>query len=60
MKTEQEVKQEIKNCETTIDNYSRAYENGKVPNEIFKQVKEEYKAIILTLKWVLGENDRYD
>lgn len=60
MKTENEIRDEIKACETTIKNFSNAYKNGIVDKKLYIFKKEECNNMILALKWVLGENDRYD
>ena len=60
MKTENEIRDEIKACEATIKNFKNAYKNGLVHKKIYISKKEECVNMILALKWVLGENDRYD
>ena len=60
MKTEQEILDEIKANERTIENYQQAYSDNKIPFEVLKTEHISTTATIQTLKWVLGENDRYD
>ena len=60
MKSEKEIREEIKATEKTIENYRNAYKRGDIS---FKNLREQLidtGATIQTLRWVLGENDRYD
>ena len=60
MKSEQEIKEEIKAIEKTIANYREDYKNGEFPKERLRYVLLENQSMILALKWVLGENGRRD
>lgn len=60
MKTEEEIREEIKALEKTIDNYREAKEKGKIDMEAFRHAYTENSSMIAALHWVLGENDRFD
>lgn len=60
MKIEKEILDEIEATKRTIDNYKNAYKNGKITKEILKTQITDCSATIDALRWVLGENDRYD
>jgi hypothetical protein len=60
MKTEQEIKEEIKAMERTINNHRNAYHERVIPKETYRYALNENNHMILALKWVLGENDRWD
>ncbi|WP_242858871.1 hypothetical protein [Clostridium botulinum] len=60
IKTEKEIREEIECCKKTIDNYKKAYKEKKIPKDVLKSTLLECENSILALKWVLGENDRYD
>lgn len=60
MKTEQEIRDEIGAAERTIENYRNAVKKGSFPKESLQLVITENQSIIAALRWVLGENDRYD
>lgn len=60
MKTETEIREEIKATKKTIDNYRKAYNKSKIPKEVFTSQSIDCSATIDALRWVLGENDRYD
>lgn len=60
MKNENEIKDEIKAINKTMVIYRKAYKNEKIPKDVFKQQLADCMATLDTLKWVLGENDRYD
>lgn len=60
MKTEEEVKEEIEATKRTADNHSKAYKDGIITKECLKIYIIDCKATIDALRWVLGENDRYD
>lgn len=60
MKTEKEVREEIEACKKTIQNYRNAYKQSKIPKEVLKSELIQNESMIAALRWVLGENDRYD
>ena len=60
MKTEKEIRDEIKACEKTKENYRIAYKNGKIPKDVYKSEAIQCESMASALLWVLGENDRYD
>lgn len=60
MKSEKEIREEIENTKKTIMNYKKAYEEGRIEKESFRYFMTDCNATIDCLKWVLGENDRYD
>lgn len=60
MKTEKEIREEIKATIRTEEIYKKAYELKKIPKDVFINQIETMNATINALKWVLGENDRYD
>lgn len=60
MKSEQDIKEEIEATVKTLSNYHEAYHNRKIPFDVMSEKANECHAIIGALKWVLGENDRYD
>lgn len=60
MKTEKEIREEIEATKRTKDNYRKAYNEKKIPKDVFLSQLVDLNATIDTLKWVLGENDRYD
>jgi hypothetical protein len=60
IKTEEEIRAEIEATKRTMENYRNAHKNGQIPMEVLsKQIVDCY-ATIDALRWVLGENDRYD
>lgn len=60
MKTEKEIRDEIIATENTIKNYRKAFKDGKINKKVLKAQIADCTATIDTLKWVLGENERYD
>lgn len=60
MKTEQEIKNEIIATKNTIKNYRKAFKHGEISKEILKAQTLDCEITIITLEWVLGENERYD
>lgn len=60
LKTEREIRDEIEATNKTIKNYRQEFKNGKIDKEILKTQIADCTATIDALKWVLGENDRYD
>lgn len=60
MKKESEIRDEIEATKKTIENYKVAYKNGKITEDILENQLTDCSATIDTLKWVLGENDRYN
>lgn len=60
MKTEKEIREEIEASQRTIGNYRKAYKDGKIPKESLEHALIDNQSTIATLRWVLGENDRYD
>lgn len=60
IKTEKEIREEIEAIKRTINNYREAVKQGEFPKERMRFVLLENQSMISALKWVLGENDRYD
>lgn len=60
LKFNQKIKEEIEALQKTISNYREAYKNGEFPKERLRYVLLENESMTLALKWVLGENDRWD
>lgn len=60
MKTEKEIREEIELTKKTIQNYRNAYKNNKIPEDVLENQIIDCSATIDALRWVLGENDRYD
>jgi ribosomal protein L29 len=60
LKTEQEIINEIDACLKTIENYKNAYAHKKLRKNIAQLETVQFTGMILALKWVLGENDRFD
>lgn len=59
-KTEKEIRDEMDAIRRTIENYRNAVKEGDFPKERMKFVLLENNSMLLALKWVLGENDRFD
>lgn len=60
MKTADEITAEIEATERTIENLYQAYNKGDIPRQVLSNGLREANATMAALKWVLGENDRYD
>lgn len=60
MKNEKEIREEIEATKRTISNYRESYKKGKIPYDVLQNCIIDCSATIDSLKWVLGENDRYD
>jgi len=60
MKTEAEIRDEIDKTKKTKENYRREYEANKITKSLAIRTTIDCTATISALKWVLGENDRYD
>lgn len=60
MKTEQEIRDEIIATKNTIKNYRKAFKNSKINKGVLQTQIADCTVTIDTLKWVLGENERYD
>ena len=60
MKSEKEIREEIEVTLRTRENHRNAYKKGTIGVERLKNHLIDSDAIVATLKWVLGENDRYD
>jgi hypothetical protein len=60
LKSEQDVRNEIDATVRTLDNYQKAYKEGKIPFDVLKVEFTDKTATIQALKWVLGENERFD
>jgi hypothetical protein len=60
MKTEEEIRDEIAATYRTIKNHKIAYQCGIITKDDLKIIKVDCESTIDALRWVLGENDRYD
>ncbi|MCR6108612.1 hypothetical protein HXA34_20185 [Salipaludibacillus agaradhaerens] len=60
MKTKKEIKERIDATVSTLKKYHEAYHQKKIAFDVMSDKVNECHAIIDTLKWVLGENDRHD
>lgn len=60
LKSEEEIRKEIQATYKAIENYRNAYKNKKIPKDVLEYQLTDCLATIDALKWVLGENDRYD
>jgi hypothetical protein len=60
MKTEKEIRDEIEALNREDDNYRKAHKARKIPKDVLKSHLSQNSSMRLALKWVLGENDRYD
>ena len=60
MKTREEILSEIKATDRTLKNYRQAYKDGKIDRDTLKHYITDCTSTIDALRWVLGENDRYD
>jgi hypothetical protein len=60
MKTQEQIIAEIEATNRTISNYRNAYESNRIPKDVFQSQLVDGQATISALRWVLGENDRYD
>lgn len=60
MKSEEEIRAEIIAIEKTINNYRNAFRNNEIDKSSFRTAFDNQTHMILALRWVLGENDRFD
>lgn len=60
MKTESQIREELKATQETLKNYNKAYQEGKISLEVLSSETIDCTSTIDALLWVLGENDRYD
>lgn len=60
VKTILEIEEEIEATRRTLENYRNAYKKGKIPRDVLDNKFTDCTATIQALKWVLGENDRFD
>jgi hypothetical protein len=60
LKTRKEIKEEIEATIRTLKNYHEAYHQREIPFDVMSDKARECHTTIGALKWVLGENDRYD
>lgn len=60
MKSFTEVNVEIQAAERTITNYREAFAEGEIERPELKRALAENQTTIAALRWVLGENDRFD
>ncbi|EGO63551.1 hypothetical protein [Acetonema longum] len=60
MKTEREIRDEIEATQRAAQNCRRSYQNKKISQEVLKDMLIDCQATEDALRWVLGENDRYD
>lgn len=60
MKSKEEIRNEIEITNKAIKNCRKDYNEKKIPKDVFLNKVIELTATINALKWVLGENNRYD
>jgi hypothetical protein len=60
IKSKEEIEEEIGATKRTLENYQNAFKQEKIPMETLRSKHTECTATIGALKWVLGENDRFD
>jgi hypothetical protein len=60
LKTEQEIKDEIEAQRTAIKDFKESFKNGRISKESLVKAMSDHNHVILALRWVLDEMDRYD
>jgi hypothetical protein len=60
MKTEKEIRDEIEAINRDDERARKEYKDGEIPKVVLRSKLLQNSSMRLTLKWVLGENDRYD
>lgn len=60
MTVEQEIRDKIKNLDTNENAIRDSYKRGEIDRQVFRSELLQNSSQILALKWVLGENDRFD
>lgn len=60
MKSEKEIRQEMETLNRQNEEIRKSYKNGEIPKEVFQTSIRQNNAMKSALKWVLGENDRFD
>lgn len=60
MKTEQWIRDKIKDLDATEDVIRDSYKKREIDREAFRSQLLQNSSQISALKWVLGENDRFD
>jgi hypothetical protein len=57
MKTEQEIKEEIKVTKVSKEKFVEAFKDGRIDKETLEYKLQQYETRLLVLNWVLDEND---
>lgn len=60
MKSKKEIREEIEATKRTMNNYRKEFKEGKITRDNLSDNILDCNATIDALRWVLGENDRYD
>ncbi len=60
MKTEQWIRDKINDLDATEDVIRDSYKKMEIDREAFRSQLLQNSSQISALKWVLGENDRFD
>lgn len=60
IKDEEEISKEIELTKKTIDNYRGEFKSGNIPKDVLRDKIIDCSATIDALRWVLGQNDRFD
>lgn len=60
MKTEKEIRDYMELVNRSIENLKKALRENKIPEVVYINQRINLDATLSTLRWVLGENDRYD
>ncbi|HDR7922123.1 TPA: hypothetical protein QCY49_000050 [Bacillus paranthracis] len=60
MTAEQEIRDKIKDLDTNENTIRDSYKQGEIDRQVFRSELLQNSSQISALKWVLGENDRFD
>lgn len=60
MTAEQEIRDKIKDLDANENAIRDSYKQGEIDRQVFRSELLQNSSQILALKWVLGENDRFD
>lgn len=60
MKSYTEIMSEIETSERTLNNYREAFDAGEIDRLALKRALADHGSTVAALKWVIGENDRFD